>query len=108
MVELGIPREHIDVNYIGVELDAFDPGRRTPEPTLLYLGRLKRYKQLDVLLDVLEHVPEATLDMAGDGDQREALEQEIARRGLGDRVRLHGHVDEAAQAGAAAVDRGST
>ncbi len=90
----GIPRENIDVNYIGVELDAFEPGTRSPDPTLLYLGRLKRYKQLDVLLDVLEQVPEATLDMAGDGDQREALEREIADRGLVDRVRLHGHVDE--------------
>ena len=94
VVDHGIPRENIDVNYIGVELEAFEPGARTAEPTLLYLGRLKKYKQLGVLLDVLEQVPEATLDMAGDGDQRDALEEEIAGRGLTERVRLHGHVDE--------------
>jgi glycosyltransferase involved in cell wall biosynthesis/O-antigen/teichoic acid export membrane protein len=92
----GIPREHITVGYIGVELDAFDydPEARTPEPTLLYLGRLKRYKHIEVLLDALGLAPDATLDLAGDGDHREALEAEVAERGLQDRVRMHGHVSE--------------
>ena len=63
-------------------------------PTILYLGRLKRYKRIEVLLDALEATPEAVLEIAGDGDHRSALEAEIARRGLTDRVRLHGHVTE--------------
>ena len=94
MAALGIPRERIDVNYIGVDHHAYRPGERAPEPTLLYLGRLKRYKRIEMLFDVLEQVPEAVLDMAGDGDHREALEEEIERRGLGARVRMHGHVSE--------------
>ena len=95
IAELGIPRDEIEVNYIGVELGAYGPGQRAPVPTLLYLGRLKRYKRIEVLLDVLEQVPEAVLDLAGEGDHREALEEEIAARGLGERVRVHGHVSEA-------------
>ena len=94
IAELGIPREQIGVNYIGVELGAFEPSVRAADPTLLYLGRLKRYKRIEVLLEVLEHVPEAVLDVAGEGDHREELEEEIARRGLSDRVRMHGHVSE--------------
>lgn len=90
----GIPRERIEVNRVAVEHGAFAPGERAPEPTLLYLGRLKRYKRVEVLLDVLEAVPGAVLDIAGDGDRRAALEREIERRGLGGRVRMHGHVDE--------------
>ena len=90
----GVAPRQIDVNYIGVEADAFEPGERSAEPTLLYLGRLKRYKRIEVLLDVLEHVPEATLDLAGDGDHRDALVEEIERRGLSERARLHGHVSE--------------
>ncbi len=43
---------------------------------------------------MLEGIPGAVLDIAGDGDHREALEAEIAARGLGDRVVLHGHVSE--------------
>ena len=60
-------------------------------PTLLYLGRLKQYKRIELLLDVLEAIPRRVLDIAGDGDHRPALEAEIAARGLGERV-LHGHV----------------
>jgi glycosyltransferase involved in cell wall biosynthesis len=96
LMALGIPREQIEVAYIGVEADAFapDPARRAPEPTLLYLGRLKRYKRIEVVLDVIEAHPRAVLHLAGDGDHREALEAEIAARGLGERVRVHGHVSE--------------
>jgi glycosyltransferase involved in cell wall biosynthesis/O-antigen/teichoic acid export membrane protein len=94
IAELGIPLDEVDVNYIGVEADAFAPGERAAEPTLLYLGRLKKYKRIEVLLDVLEHVPEAVLEVAGEGDHREALEAEIERRGLAGRVRMHGHVSE--------------
>ena len=47
-------------------------------PRLLYLGRLKQYKRVELLLDVLEAIPDAVLDIAGDGDHREALEAEIA------------------------------
>jgi glycosyltransferase involved in cell wall biosynthesis len=92
----GIPREQIDVGYIGVEAEAFapDPSKRAAEPTLLYLGRLKRYKRIEVVLDVLEANPEAVLELAGEGDHREALEAEIAARGLADRIRMHGHVSE--------------
>jgi glycosyltransferase involved in cell wall biosynthesis len=92
----GIDPARIEVGYIGVELDAFEPRpeARAAEPTILYLGRLKRYKRIEVLLLALERTPEAVLDIAGDGDHRPALEEEIARRGLTDRVRLHGHVTE--------------
>jgi glycosyltransferase involved in cell wall biosynthesis/O-antigen/teichoic acid export membrane protein len=92
----GIPREHIDVGYIGVEPEAFrpDPSARTPDPSLLYLGRLKRYKHIEVVLDALEATPGAVLDIAGDGDYREGLESEIATRGLTPRVRMHGFVSE--------------
>src|SRR5256714_493368 len=45
-------------------------------------------------LDALEATPGALLDIAGDGDYRDGLEAEIAARGLGDRVRMHGYVSE--------------
>ena len=92
----GIPRKQVEVGYIGVELETFEPdeAERAEQPTILYLGRLKKYKRVEIVLDVLEACPGATLDIAGDGDQREPIEQEIARRGLAGRVRMHGHVTE--------------
>ena len=96
IVAHGIPSDRIETGYIGVEHGQFwpDPDRRADVPTILYLGRLKRYKRLEILLDVLERSPEAILEIAGDGDHRAALEAEVDRRGLRGRVRMHGHVSE--------------
>jgi len=96
LARVGVDGDRVDVGYIGVELEALEPApeKRSPEPTLLYLGRLKRYKRIELVLDALEAVPEATLDMAGEGDHGEELMAEIKRRGLTARVRMLGHVDE--------------
>ena len=82
------------VGYLGVVPFEQELPARSETPRLLYLGRLKRYKRIELLLDVLEGIPGAVLDVAGEGDHRPDLEAEIARRGLGDRVILHGHVTE--------------
>jgi glycosyltransferase involved in cell wall biosynthesis/O-antigen/teichoic acid export membrane protein len=94
LVELGLPEDRIHVAYLGVEPPPFEGSPRAEAPRLLYLGRLKQYKRVELLLDVLEAIPDAVLDIAGDGDHREALEADIAARGLEDRVVLHGHVSE--------------
>jgi glycosyltransferase involved in cell wall biosynthesis len=94
LVALGLPADHIHVAYLGVDEPPAAPREPAPGPRLLYLGRLKQYKRIEVVLDVLEAIPEAHLDIAGEGEHREALEREIAERGLSDRVTLHGHVDE--------------
>jgi len=93
IAEHGVPAESIEIVRNGVDLVPADD-QRIDGPTLLYLGRLKRYKRIELVLDALERIPEARLEIAGDGEHRGELEREIARRGLGDRVRLHGHVDE--------------
>ncbi len=99
LVEIdGIPRHHISVSYCGVEPGMFGPSQRTAEPSLLYLGRLKAYKRIEHVLDVLHAVPAATLDIVGEGDHRESLEAEINRRGLDRRVHMHGHVDDETRA----------
>lgn len=92
--QLGIARERIEVGYIGVEAERFPPGPQAPEPTLLYVGRLKAYKRIELLLDVVEQLPEARLELVGDGDHAAALRAEIERRGLAVRVQLHGFVSE--------------
>src|SRR5919199_4976354 len=98
LAALGLPPDRIHVAHLGVERPVFPPARRAEEPRLVYLGRLKQYKRIELLLDVVEAIPPVRLDVAGDGDHRPGLEAEIARRGLADRVTLHGHVSEEAKA----------
>jgi glycosyltransferase involved in cell wall biosynthesis/O-antigen/teichoic acid export membrane protein len=94
LVALGVPDAHVTVAYLGTEPSDVPPAPESPTPRLLYLGRLKAYKRVEDLLGVLEAVPGAHLDVAGDGDHRPALEAEIAARELTDRVTLHGFVTE--------------
>jgi glycosyltransferase involved in cell wall biosynthesis/O-antigen/teichoic acid export membrane protein len=90
----GIPRAGIVVNHNGVETDAFWPGRKADDPMLLFLGRLKRYKRVELILDAVARLPSGRLHIAGDGDHRKAIEERIAEYGLQKRVTLHGAVDE--------------
>jgi glycosyltransferase involved in cell wall biosynthesis len=94
----GIPPENVTVEYLGVDPGKFRPGTRAPEPHLIFVGRLKAYKNVEALFDVLEAVPGAILDIVGEGDHRPDLEVEIERRSLGPRVRMHGYVDEETKA----------
>ena len=63
----------------------------------LVLGRLKRYKRIELLLDVMTQVPGARLEIAGDGSHREAIAEAVQELGLESRVILHGYVDEQAK-----------
>lgn len=69
-----------------------------PEPGyLLYIGRLRVRKGVEVLLDALPNVaaavPGTRLVIAGDGEQRTALEAMTADLGLESRVRFLGRCD---------------
>src|SRR5205807_3587300 len=94
----GIPAEHVTLAYCGIGPGPFGPGEPAADPCLLYVGRLKAYKRIEVLLDTLTELPGVTLDIAGQGDHGETLDDEISRRGLKARVRVHGHVDEQTKA----------
>ncbi|MBE2316398.1 glycosyltransferase [Solirubrobacter sp. CPCC 204708] len=98
LVELGVPEDDVRVGYLGVVGFEGPLPERSSTPRLLYLGRLKKYKRIELLLDVVEAIPGSVLDVAGEGDHRTELEAEIARRGLGERVILHGHVSEETKA----------
>lgn len=82
----------------GFDLDRFFAAggvRRPPRPpVLVFLGRLVRYKGLDVLLHALRDLP-AELHILGEGRERAALEQLTAELGLKARVRFLGHIPEA-------------
>jgi glycosyltransferase involved in cell wall biosynthesis len=77
-----------------VEPQPVVPARRDPH-RLLFVGALLRSKGLDLLLDAVEPRPELHLHVVGEGEQRDWLESEVRRRGLGGRVRLLGRLDDA-------------
>jgi glycosyltransferase involved in cell wall biosynthesis len=97
----GLPEEEITVIPNGVDLALYrpDPGtERYDTPTLLYLGRLKRYKRVDLPIRALAALREggvaARLVIAGAGDHDGALRALTAELGLGDVVEFRGFVSQ--------------
>jgi glycosyltransferase involved in cell wall biosynthesis len=61
--------------------------------TILSLGRLERYKRVDVVLRALPAIHEdVQLVVVGEGSQREGLRALAAQLGVGDRVRFLGRI----------------
>ena len=98
LVERGIPRAMIRVIYNGVDAATYTPdaARRAPNPVFAYLGRLKRYKRVDIVIRAFAQLnsPGATLEIAGQGDHRSALESLVGSLHIGDRVTFRGYISE--------------
>ncbi|MFP3947857.1 MAG: glycosyltransferase family 4 protein [Longimicrobiales bacterium] len=101
LVGRGLDAESIRVIHNGVDVERYAPGpdvRPFREPTLLYLGRLKRYKRVDLVLRAVTELRrrgvECTLLVAGQGDDGDRLESLAHRLELDDGVRFLGWVDE--------------
>lgn len=91
--------ERVAIVPLGVDLARFTPpgpAQTARPPTLLFVGQLRHYKGVEVLLATLPGLPGAPqLLIAGDGPQRAAWEQQAAALGLADRVRFLGNVPDA-------------
>jgi len=98
LVARGIPASDITVIYNGVDVDALtpSPNERSAIPLFAYLGRLKRYKRVDLVIRsfALLDRPDARLEIVGKGDDRDRLERLVTKLHLEDRVRFLGYVSE--------------
>jgi glycosyltransferase involved in cell wall biosynthesis len=98
LAKRGIPRESIRVIYPGIDSDWYtpEPTARSSEPLFVYLGRLKRYKRVDLIVRAFARMghPTARLAIAGTGDYRPELEKLAASLDLGERVRFLGFIDD--------------
>ncbi|HEY6827763.1 MAG TPA: glycosyltransferase [Gemmatimonadaceae bacterium] len=74
-----------------VATDLFGPGGQRQTDRLLFVGRLNKQKGIETLLHAVSRLARPIhLDVVGDGDDRDAL-QELARAlGIADRVHWHG------------------
>ncbi|MCW4020877.1 MAG: glycosyltransferase family 4 protein [Candidatus Bathyarchaeota archaeon] len=99
---LGVRRDMIRVVHNGIDHELYEPRwkSKTPYPHVLYLGRIKRYKNICHILKamkiVAEKVPEAKLSIAGKGDKtvEKEVEAAIKELGLEDTARFYGEVTE--------------
>ena len=66
------------------------PSRPKSAPHFVFIGRLIDWKRLDFVLHALVQLPNATLEVIGDGDMRLAWQQLSQQLGLSSRVNFSG------------------
>jgi glycosyltransferase involved in cell wall biosynthesis len=102
LVARGWPADRIHVVLCGVDHRTYTTEGAPPKsrtPSIVYVGRLKRYKAIDHLVRAMravrQRVPDATLTVVGEGDERTALRELAGQLGLGTAVRFTGFVPSA-------------
>ncbi|HHI02559.1 MAG TPA: glycosyltransferase family 1 protein [candidate division Zixibacteria bacterium] len=102
MSQKGIPADDISVIHCGIDDSVYsynDAIAKYDEPTILYLGRIKKYKSIDHLIlafeRVRENIPEVRLYIVGSGDYLESLKKLAGKLKLDDKVYFAGYVSVA-------------
>jgi len=101
LVKRGLPADDIFVIHCGIDHTLYHPDpsvKKDTVPTVIYLGRLKKYKSIDHLLSAfsrsLKKIPEAKLVVVGEGDFKGSLINLTSRLNMKDKVEFTGFVDK--------------
>jgi glycosyltransferase involved in cell wall biosynthesis len=98
LLERGLNEKRIRVVHCGIDHDIYKPKSRQMRPSefvFLYLGRLKRYKNVDSLLvaaAMLRNHEGLRIAVAGEGDDLERLRNRAKELDIVERVTFHGYV----------------
>lgn len=87
----------VEIVYSGVD-ERLVPGEKSPEPSIVWVGRIKPYKRVDWLIEafaaVRHRIPKARLIIAGAGDDLPRLRALAQRLELDDSCEFRGFVSE--------------
>jgi glycosyltransferase involved in cell wall biosynthesis len=100
LIEWGVPRNQVTIVNYCVNRNIFRQTgvEKSNIPLIGYLGRLKKYKSIEHLLQavkiVKESIPDIRLMIVGDGDNKRNLEELTKTLGLENNVEFKGFVSE--------------
>jgi glycosyltransferase involved in cell wall biosynthesis len=101
LIRRKIPEKDIYVIKCGIDHGFYFPDsetRKSDYPLAIYVGRLKKYKTIDCLIQALplalRKIPEAELVIIGDGDYGSELKRLTQRLGLEGKVKFTGFVSQ--------------
>jgi glycosyltransferase involved in cell wall biosynthesis len=100
LVRRGVAPERVDVHHPGIAAPLVPlPGLPERGQRIAYVGRLERYKNVDVLIDAFAELtkrfPDARLLVIGEGADRSRLERHAAAAGVSELTTFTGFVPEA-------------
>lgn len=99
LITIGLPPGNITIVYSGINGSrhkAIRAAKKLLSPTILYLGRIKKYKRVDLLVDlfseIVNKIPKARLIVAGWGTEASHLTDIIMKSPLRRKISLVGPV----------------
>ena len=105
LIKIGIKEKSIGIVNPGINPRAFDSAlevEKTKTPSLVYLGRLKKYKRPHLVIEaakaLVRDFPNLEVFIMGEGDDRPHLDTLIDKYGLKKHVHLLGFTSEAEKA----------
>lgn len=99
LIEIGIPKNKIKIVYAGLDHDLYTAnGKKSKNPSILYVGRLRKYKRVSLLIDVLSEINskygiKTDLIIVGDGEDKSNIEKILKKIPYKERVKLKGYVN---------------
>lgn len=100
LVSKGMSRELIRVVHNGIDLAQYTPdpaAPKEPNPTICFLGRVKRYKSIDHLLHAIARLqtemPNLAAHIIGSGGDEARLKTITGQLGIAGRVTFHGFAE---------------
>lgn len=97
LVSKGMNRDLIRVVHNGIDLSQYtagNPADKAPDPTICFLGRIKKYKSIDHLLHAARilraEIPRLKVDIVGSGGDEGRLKKLATDMGIADCATFHG------------------
>ncbi len=99
ILKLGFTDKNgIHVIHPGIASKLYFKTKKAINPTFIYLGRLKPYKNVDILVKafgkVLQQKPLAQLHIVGDGESAREIKKLVEKLGLSNSINFFGKVTE--------------
>ena len=98
LIGRGLPAKQLRVIYSGLSQDQYDAPTLKPvadHPILIYLGRIKKYKGIELGVEAVkllkDKYPSIEYQVVGTGDYLDDLKHLVSRAGVNDRVSFLGH-----------------
>jgi len=98
LVAVGVDADRVGVVYSGLDAPVLPVDAaawpRSPQPSVVVLGRLVPHKRVELAIDAVAALPGATLTVVGHGYWEPQLRAYAERLGVGDAVTFAGYVDD--------------
>lgn len=98
--DLGFPKNKVEILHNAINHSLFDKieSKKSKTPLLVYIGRIKKYKNIEKVIDTIpylkEKIPNIKLVIGGSGDHLEALKKYVVKLNLEQYVKFKGFLSE--------------